>query len=61
MRMMSCVTPGPCGVIAVSLASVNRFRSGDPAVPRRPGAPLDLGSLDLGFLEAALAADLIMA
>ena len=28
---------------------------------RRPGAPLDLGPLDLAFLEAALSADLIMA
>ena len=32
-----------------------------PTVPRRPGAPLELPSLDFAFGEAALAADLITA
>ena len=32
-----------------------------PTVPCRPGAPLELPSLDFAFGEAALAADLITA
>ena len=43
---------------AASAASRNP-RGASGRRPRR--APLDLGSLDLGFLEAALAADLITA
>ena len=30
-----------------------------PTVPRRPGAPLDLGPLELGFLEPALELEIL--
>ena len=45
-----------------SLGSSRGVQDGSSAGARRPrGTPLELPSLDLGFLEAALAADLITA